>query len=509
MSGIGDYIHLNYANFKLYGIKKGSKETEKVDGEDLAEKCFDAHVKKEILEYKTNGETKDLLGIEDQLNYYFSAVKGDTKNNGGLTKEDIEAMQGAIKKFLGQKLQGVELDVTKLQSDILEGNLSVVDKYIDEELRNKLKKIGNSRLGATGTAYKANIQKKIDVLLELREALSEKGNSTQELCNKINTLEKKWQEIQQNLGSKKVKNENFINELNNLINTFNVGTAAIHGEYAEAIIVLVNYMLTKKAEETIITITEDLLFKVLKPENGTPENVQKVLGQERSKKALLSTHFNSEMVDIKKFEDPVYTLEKTKDGQDNLFSCRATQDKVDVTIDVQGAVNASVKNYDMSNMFHDVHFLSGRSLLQMIQEYENFTNYFLNIMASHPDEVPRNDLKQSAMNTMKITILSKALRGGAIIGENNEKQKEADLLIINDNSQGRFKVYSINQIINKLYSNNLEYLNIRGLNDIQDFEFKQDHFENSPKERITNLLLELHRKKLEVSLKKGFFANDF
>ena len=108
---------------------------------------------------------------------------------------------------------------------------------------------------------------------------------------------------------------------------------------------------------------------------------------------------------------------------------------------------------------------------------------------------------------MRLTILLKALQGAVFAKDRNGQignTTTVDVFIINDTSIGRYKVYSINEILNAI-EHNIGFLKTG------DFD-KMSRLSNEPVDlneglnmadarvRISNLLAQLHSMSLEVSI---------
>ena len=510
MPGIGDYVHYKYANFKKYGINKnGTTE----DGPAMALAIFKSQ-KRDILNDIKRRQRESAINIpklEEELNFYYGPNKEGLR--GDITDEDLKKMHDAIQQFLGDKLNGIDIDIATLSSAVGEGNMSkIIDIFKNnthQELNEKIKTIVNApALGnnPSRSTKKSAVQRRIDMLLEIRDAAAKENVNLGHLSRQIGYLNDAWQKLQADLGdSDKIylgygyqKNRSFVNRLNEMISSFVMGSSTMHGEYAEAVLVLVNYMVNSCAAVE----TSDLL-RVLK--EGSSK--QRVAGQDRSANALISTHFSSDFADLNLItKGSAYTINQ-KDGAGNIFSGRATQDKVDVWLEVEGlSVPASVKNYNMANTSNGVHVLSGRSVLQLIQEYENFTNYYMNVMVNHPDGSAPGALQQSAKEALKLTILLKAIAGGTITA-NGRKNSEADIFIINDNSKGGFKIYTISDILERV-NQNLDLLQVGDIDTLSELDNNYIGTENNSNDalvRISGILAQLHQMQLNVSISKAVF----
>lgn len=512
MAGIGDYVHYKYENYKKYGLNRPFDGAETNNGEAEAQEMFNRQ-RQDLLNQIKKRENKakyDTKKIETELNYYYGVQKGGINNM--LSKKDLENMHQAIQNFLGSKLDGVTIDYNTLKSAVETGDFDAAalkaHKEGEQSLYDKLSKLGKLNTNKSSFTSKEAISRRITLLLEARDALaSDKGSKG--MVRKIDSLAKTWAEISEALGGDRVqlgwgntKNRHFVEDLNDLISKFLSGSSTMHGEYAEALIVLMNYMVNTTAAREVGD-----LYGVL--QNGAGK--QRVAGQDRSSNALLSTYFNADFVDLKQVTSgSVYKEFTMQDGAGNNFKANPTQDKVDVYIDVNGlSVPASVKNYNMANVSTDVHLLSGRSVLQLIQEYEIFANHYLNVVAEHGDSEPSGALLQSAHEALKMTVLLKALAGGVITSEG--RSDSAELFIVNDNSVGGFKVFLIGDILDKV-ENNINLLSLGDYDSVSQLannpvgDIMKNPNEMDARTRITNLLMQLHAMKLSVSLKKEAFS---
>lgn len=499
---IGNYIHYNYKNYLKYGLSK-KDENERITESSVME-LFQKQRKNMLNQVKEREEEKRIntKELEKQLNYYYKAQQ--QQDYGNISEEDLKDMHKAVELYLGKKLEGIKIDYDTLSTSSKTKNfnqdiLQLKGAY-EKSLEEELKSYSKNSLNSNGQQInKKTIERRMNTLLKLREELEKDKNTSDVLIKKMKALEQEWKYIQELLNSHKVMSKNrillrkensrannFIHDLDECISSFLKGTSTMHGEYAEAIISATNYVLNANAKKGVDNILSHLS--------------KNVIGDKTSKKGLKSDFFDSEFVDLQQIA--IDSKKQFTDKYDNVWTVNATQDKVDVIVDIEGiSIPTSVKNYDMSNQFFtDIHLLSGRSIIKLVQEYEIFTNHYLNIMAQHPDEEASNQLRFEAQQTMKATVLSKALIGG-IINETGVSNK-ADLFIINDNSTGQFKVYLMSSILNTVFNN----FSLLKTGDLDNFvAFDNAYVNSSAKARITNLISQLHRMELKVSIDKQVF----
>lgn len=521
---IGNYVHLEYDHYLQYSLNTMESGQKHSITEAEVQRIFEEQTEMIYQQMKARQKRLGLnvAEIEQQLNFYYDAQSGEGKLNGEISDEDLKYMHEEIHRFLGDKMNKVSIDYNTLSSSLISGNfnagvLEAKGKY-KEDLMSQLKGYANKSLGKGEKVNRKAVEERIQLLLKVRDRLAaEDKTNSQVLRKNIRALNTEWNYLKRLLDSHKSQGQNrlsiaegsraakFINNLNEMMSSFLAGSSTLHGEYAEAVIVATNYLANAKAHKG----TGDIL-------SGLQKALQQgVKGQSRSASGLLNVHFDSDFVDLTQVvENTVYDNLKTIDSEGNIFSTKVTQDKVDVEITVNGLqVPASVKNYNMGNPSTDIHLLSGRSVLALVQEYENFVNHYLNISAEHDDSEPSGGLLNAASVAMKLTVLLKALIGG-VAGRTKNGQigmsQQADLFIINDNSVGRFRVYLIDDILNAV-QRNIDLLKTGTLDRTSKLSnsyvgSRSDMNMGDARIRISNLLAQLHQMELQVSISKQVFS---
>lgn len=219
----------------------------------------------------------------------------------------------------------------------------------------------------------------------------------------------------------------------------------------------------------------------------------------------------------------------TIDSFSSLKLGSKTQNKVDLELYFNGfdrPLRASVKNTNM-NALKGISLLKGSSILNLIQDYHDFTNHYLNITQSITDYneysnenwlQPGRSLLTMANRTLKLTIALHALIGknrklGFINGNMYTQTSGADVMILNmhpGGGKGKFKVIWMGDIVNKIISSP-ELITVDKLTDTTRWGVKA--FENGPKlsykysyGRIKTLLNQLHTYQLKVSISPAAFT---
>lgn len=509
---IGNYIHAHYEHYEKFGLN--TKDSGIKDSPNPSAIFSDHHRQMKNLLAKEKGRFGNKVSktdIETQLNFYFGAKNGNQQLSGDITQQDLQTMEQAIAEYLGPKLSKVSIDTTKLSSAVsqnLDADILNWKNEADETIQERLRSATKNSVGSSGSAYKKAIQTRINLLRDIRDRMgrSPTQQATQ-LYQEINELSRQWGYILRTLNTNSSstidlridKNKSFVEQLNKVMSKLLVGSSTLHGEYAECVVVATNFAANARAAKETRTLLKQDFIDALR---------RGVQGQARSNKGLVSMHFDGDLVDLSEVtKGTVYSSPKMVDAEGNYFSTRSTQDKVDVTIEVNGFdVNASVKNYDMSNTKFNVHLLSGSSVLMLAQEYENFMNHYLNNVSTHEDKEAPQSIVNDAHTAMKLTILLKALQGG--LSSNKGLTSKADVFIINDSSKGGFSVYFIDEILDRVAQNLnlLETGDYDSLNRLDNGYIGTKPEDASARMRISKLLAQLHAMKLDVSIDKSVFS---
>lgn len=507
MAKIGNYVHLYYKNYLKYSLN--TPESEKEETPNI-QKIFEEQTNLIYKNSKIKKENIKVQELEDLLNFYFNPNK-----NTKLTPEEENIKKyspyliDAVKKSLGKA--GNKIEVTQeLAAKAITGDYGDILKQADYNFIKYYKKELNER----DWVYKSSMTRLIKELLGLREKIvSNQINNAEGLLEKLNKLNEEWTKIKTENKGKWIQvknsenNKTFFDELNNLLGELSLANVTqaggMIGELGVVGITALANIQTGKEVNNIVQYLEEEMSKRIK-------------GQDRSKKGLKLENFDIEH--YVNLDQVVSGTSYIKDGKTgNYFTTKFTQDKVDIEVEFGGEkILGSVKNYNLANTkFEDIHLLSGRSVLALVQEYGDFVNHFLNIAAEHEDNenTEHGEFLNDAIVIMKLTILLKALQGAVFAKDRNGQignTATVDVFIINDTSIGRYKVYSINEILNAI-EDNIDLLKTG------DFD-KMSRLSNDPVDlneglnmadarvRISNLLAQLHSMSLQVSIDRQIFT---
>lgn len=534
---IGNYIHYRYSNYLKYGLGINKK----LASSQTANQVFKAHEKqlKTLLKQRTSKNKEKIKDkLEKQMNFFFNP------KNSKKVIEDTQAddLKKKVILIFKQIMENKGIDISKVNIDydrlLAEGGQIVT--IDDSGTKIELAKERKTRLGREGqktTTYSA-VVRRVQELIALRNNLIESASLTDndnKFITAVNNLETQYEKLinefkqaitdsQGNLsivkqqGKKGVKIAGSMARVN-----ITQGTEADFVKSVQALMDMTvqttNTMITGYLGEYIPVISQQL-FQIAAT-RGIKECLNfldidlitgKVLGDERSRKIL-----RKEFVINRK--DSSHSI----DAQIGNVKIRSnyTQDKVDIVLDIDkhNKINASVKNVNLHSG-HNISLLSGTSLLNILQDYQLFTNHYLNITStigrSPDDKKPNNILLQRAHDLAKLTLVTHSFMGyvwGADKNGNIDHTKKAEIFVVNDTSQtkGYFKVYFISDLLDKIWQN-INLANVEDFNTIKEYknEFlgeQQDKNIPAAFARIAKILTELHKMKLEVSVSPQILQN--
>ena len=547
---IGNYIHWKYTNYLKYGT--GTKEHPK-DIISIKTKALEDQRNLVLNESKLKKNINKKLEkdkLENQLNFFFNRNSNTKQLVKGISNEDLH--RSIIKKIQERFGDLVQID-ENLKATISDAAMS--QKY------GKLKE--NASYNSVVAVYNriAYIKKDIDRFIAPK-LLEGKGISRNQtfIQNSFNDVAKMFQEsidlsdrtFSELLGDAKISNfdpaliktielekeeihnklgqiytrtkmqggkifmtEGLIPLLNEVIKRINKANAAYYtGLAGEMYVALV----TKIGSNKAITEVNKLLADF---STGLVDNNLGLVGQNTTYSAMNKQAFAVSG----KTNDNYFT---SFDGK-NSISLKATQDKVDVviTLDNGELLNASVKNYNLSDPLKNITLLSGTNMLKYLSAYQTFVNHYLNIVSQSLSE-PRNESDRSfreqipqsliieANKTLLLTLTLKALAGGveklSLDQSGFIKNDMAEVFILNDNSTGQFKVFFIEDIINKIglnYSKIIDYIDMDNFSEnFRPGMYWITQYKNGVRNysdaysRINNLLNSFVSQRLHISLKQ-------
>lgn len=183
-----------------------------------------------------------------------------------------------------------------------------------------------------------------------------------------------------------------------------------------------------------------------------------------------------------------------------------SQEKVDVQIDLLDGTQAiSAKNINLT-LGYDISLVSGSPLSYLIQdEDKNFKGHYLNLVASHADTISIQQNNALAHRAMKYVILFKALTG-ATYG----RQNIVDTFVLNDNSTGEIRIYSIEELLRRASSNLDLYAKVN-INGKKGTPLEQLVIDNTRQktwqDRLLHYARNIHKQKVYAALSNTLFSS--
>lgn len=482
MSAIGDYIHLHAENYNRYGIEqKGSRTREE----------YNFSRQKENINTRLQAtQVKNKMQLEQALNSILS-TEDNSDNNAAAVREEIERV---LNERFAETLGKINWDTGNITAnlsrakDITTKSIETAAKQQSVELKSimtRIRAIEQARDSITSQEEQGKLTAKINqIYRDLNFILTgaQKGMITQLKNTSVNKLQNKRIALTDNT-------QNLITTINTILKTY-AATPAINlqkGDLFEYAIALAPAVARNLAGTEL-----DKYMKQLETQ---------VSGGDRSRiKIDFDKNEFTEHLDLKNLDMKGYVV---SEGTRTAYSFGTSQEKIDVNLEWEGDNLAiSAKNVNLKSPL-GVHILSGSSLLYLLQdENTDFVNHYLNIVATHEDNVKINADIAGAHEAMKYTLLFKALTGQTFGREG------ATLFIVNDNSvkNGGVHIYDIKGLINKA-SDNLEAFTTITANgqDIASLQI-QNNRKKTYSDRITAFISEVHKQKISAALKPGLLV---
>ena len=530
---VGDYIHYKFSNYRSYGTGFNSGSSSNINGAFRAQKNA---ILNSLPKRSIGNKSMIKSTLEQQLNFFFSPNNNAVINT-GYTPEETEKIRQLI-------IQICQSACSALNTNSI--NWNTLDAFganeaTSQELKdfNKLKRGSGSHLANTN---KMAIYRRLKALIDHRDSLGEGISSVdKDFIAGVNKLQNEYNAIIADLEASLTSSDGNIYirtgygsgagmKTGGTFKASGSTSGQSHGDFMKAIQELMhqtkettNVKLKGLLGEYVPTATQYVFQQVAKKGlqdcladfNANPEIAidivnGKVIGQSRSRKTLDS----SKVIGKRGLDSLEATIGDIK------TSVSATQDKVDVMLDIPGnqKINASMKNYRLGSGHSSINVLKGTSSLKYLQQYPYFTNHYLNITANiGRDDPAPSSLVQQAHNTAKMTIILHALMGG-VWGQQADgsfgNSAKAEIMVVNNSigNVGNFKVYFMSDIIDAIVKNiELGKVDIKGLNEPWEYNNKwivkqgtnpRDRVKSNTLafKRVANILGQLHTQQLAVSI---------
>lgn len=462
---IGNYIHYTKAGYIKHGISE----------KDSSLSAMEAYVIQKgqcLNRIKSNLNKQIYLNVENFLNSMMYGSKNS--NNEKYDEEMVQELQRRVEEAFNEKFPQFGLNFNQ--------GITVYHKN-KSYVRSDKQKISKKELEQYLSTLKQMVDKKILLTDTGNKSISEIESVKNQLERYINSHASSPQEII-DLNSD-AAGKDLMGEISRVLKFQSLPYLQAVGTVFEQWLAIASQYVDKKSDFEVSEIIDKL-----------------VQGSSRSNITISKDKFSEKYVDL------ATILSQSGGGgqwipidETNSYQFSSpTQDKLDVIFQWKGdQLDISAKNYKFA--YSDkIHILSGSSLLYLISnENTDFINHWLNCVAQSPDSsILSKAVLNEAHNVMKLSILAQSLAGN--------KGQMADTLILNDRKSSRIYVRSLGEIAN----------NISGAG-MQGFEIKNYPYEVSNKWegaleikdptlariRITNLLANIHKRKISASIDVG------
>lgn len=483
---IDNYIHYNRDYYLAFGLQSkagrrfDSGTWEKTSGgpEKVLE---DAH--NNIVNYQKGlGNWTKANDLAKKLNFYYNS-RGKTPLTGAqLTEEEYKLLE----KYA---LEQVESQLNR--TDVLEGNFKHLRfDYAEGKDPRELVGLKGDYINKTGEAKSVRASTIKQRIMALNRAYNNskftKGSDIEARVKELIQLDKQLTKDLKQTGEKvyylqdvvnkngvttHTANENalsFVEKYNSLMRDYIFHQAMANGHLGEFMTMGILFMLQQKGNKVTKEITDDMMKNFTESmKKGKSNNGYSITGKDTSHKGLFQANYAINLnLSGENYEGHTFAgdlnsrnnyLEYQANGDAGLISVKATQDKVDavITMDGEEDLNLSIKNYQ-SAKFDKVSLHSG-SLIRLIQGRDEFINHYLNIATtrtasgdSRHNEKKRewnrtggSDLVTKAKDIMKEYTFYKALAGGVRTTALDQYTLEANYFVFNDSTVGHFVVIPI------------------------------------------------------------------
>ncbi len=537
MAGIGDYIHYKSINYQKYGT---NIENEGVNTFYLAAETAHAHLKNLIKRKKIKS---DLNGLE---NYYTKVIYGgglQEKIGDGMDDDDDTTLLETLTKYIDESVdnyahtEDVERSLTQRTSSLLKrpsykDDIKNITTY---HVSAYLKALKQSReqalaLAQQGGGSETEIRGRANDLIKQSESLSkalEDLNSQIEQSEVYRTIYgKKKNGKKPKIGDfKSIKTNDNIRDLLKQLNYF---LSLYSGYYGST--------LAGPGWEALITMGNIGFNNILKKEvdslvgkQAWSEYLKKHGHRGTVKESIYINQLSSDYVKIGelasamggswKFGPQSGQISGESTGTVDVIVKNESNEALSGIIKDGEELNASLKNISSMSKF-GIHIIDTTNLFIILNLFDtDFINHYLNLLGSHPSRkgnfLNTEDFKQASF-LIKYATAIRALSGARNNVANN---LVADIIMINDRQSQKIYVRSIPNILDSTNEENIDdrFL-IYGLpdgqgtkkwNNWEPFRSYNIHTREGndgyalAKERITNFLLQVQKKKLSMSMSQN------
>lgn len=496
MSAIGNYVHYYYQNYLDKGIYKEKTPQSLQSQQSMAYTNQKKQLNEKIEQGQSTIKKETLQDIESFLNAF---LKNDSNK---LNSEKIEEVKQLIQQEIKSKFENIIKSIDQINTSLLtvEGlsNEQVIGKIKSKKTTYKEK--GEEK---KGLALKVEpLLKKIDLLEQkMLASLSEAPNKMtfKGSDSDFKKLRKEYEEAKDQLllplnqiRSKIPSNQKVLKGSNQKIGEIRNSLNELIKIYAKF-----NPIVNIEGEILEVSVTQALKMAEYLGFSKFKDMVVEQTGGEHN--------LNVEYYDSKLFPSNFSFLDSDKKIQSN-----SSQGKTDISVQWQDQkIGISAKNQKIGeNHKNTIHLVSGTPFLYLLQSMDiDFTNHWLNLYSSQKafnknnQEYTVNVLTKKKNyikdfnSLMKETLFFLALSGRT---QGRSEKEVANILLVNDKTQGKIKIFSIKDIINQGIKNKAVTIKGGGFSK-ENSSWINNRKADSPEKRISEILTQLHNTKISIS----------
>lgn len=489
MGYIGDYVHYRAENYQKFGIFQTSKK----EGINVKQDFFKSYreAKQDLLSRVQFSSFKgNITELEEAFNDKKKALQN--LNDNSAEKEGLEYLSRVLDEKFKKRTDLLNADFKNLeaivQQERMRYNKNNIERYMEKTMKRFANHITNFEEALTNAERLGEINK---------SQFDQISTSLKTIKKEFDNLQNKsWTDKRQHKLSKA---KNMFQSFNDLIKSLQPPTLQEYGDIGEISAAYIMLLLNGKSEMEASKLIEQELIsptqKILTGKQGYITEMSKLSGR------YIDT------AELSKSWGSVWTLSAGKKENQIMTTITPSNQTIDINVSWnEHDVLGSVKNVRTKYNVHIAQGIPLTSLFNLVNT--DFVNHYLNILALHYK--PSSNLAGSLNFGTEIMEKALILRGFA--GARGNRDKQANVLIINDRSTGKTHLLDISLILKTLLNLNKQqlsnYINVSPvLPKRVNNEWKGSYSPMIPsaggaKTRITSIINELHSYKMSLTLKK-------
>ena len=271
---IGQYIHYNYDNYLDWGLRRKewvAGETKKSSVSPMSiMRAHQNNIDNYLKTISSKYSKAQIRELEQKLNFFYA---WGSPNASVADQDARKTIEDIIKQVWGQKFI---IDFDNLNVRTGSGFEDVVQELerCAGGLLAQLKKIGTDKREVT---YFATIDKRVKLLVKLRDEIAKQAKSGENFTNfinSVNAIKDYWKSLSESSKSRKLRAEerdSIVTLMNQLILDLKIYSSAFKGELAEFVLYCAQLAATGKLQTSAKNI-----YKMFKDDKNTGKSAKGV-----------------------------------------------------------------------------------------------------------------------------------------------------------------------------------------------------------------------------------------